>query len=48
MYGNSLDNAILGFGIACAVIGAAIFAVLFWLVPWVWELVKPWLHTVTA
>lgn len=29
-------------------IGAATFAVLFWLVPWLWAWVKPWLHSVTG
>ncbi|MEE7545754.1 hypothetical protein HF319_00690 [Xanthomonas sp. Kuri4-1] len=48
MYGNSLDGMIVAFGIICALIGAAVLAVLFWGLPWVWELVRPWLHTVTA
>ncbi len=35
--------------IALAVIaGAALMAILVWLIPWLWELVKPWLHAVTG
>ncbi|MBO9766503.1 MULTISPECIES: hypothetical protein [Xanthomonas] len=48
MYGNSLDGAFTALLVVAGVAGAAIFALLFWLVPWLWELVKPWLHTVTA
>ncbi|UXB37722.1 hypothetical protein [Stenotrophomonas maltophilia] len=48
MYGNSLDGMFVGFAIICALAGAAVFALLFWLVPWVWELIKPWLHMVTT
>ncbi|SOU10853.1 hypothetical protein LMG19145_01959 [Xanthomonas arboricola pv. fragariae] len=48
MYGNSFDGMIGCFATACALAGGAIFAVAFWLIPWLWELLKPWLHTVTA
>lgn len=48
MYGNSLDGMFVAFGVICALIGGAIFAVAYWLVPWLWELIKPWLHMVTA
>ncbi|QXF03595.1 MULTISPECIES: hypothetical protein [Xanthomonas] len=48
MYGSSLDGMFIGFAIMCALVGATIFALLFWLVPWLWELIKPWLHMVTA
>lgn len=48
MYSNSFYGLFLGFGLICAGIGAAIFAVLFWLIPWLWTLVKPWLHAVTG
>lgn len=44
----SFENLFLGFGIICALIGAAIFGFFFWLIPWLWELVKPWLHTITG
>jgi hypothetical protein len=48
MYSDWFAQAILVFGIMCAVIGAAIVGLCFWLVPWLWEVAKPWLHTVTA
>lgn len=48
MYGNSFDGMIGCFAAACALAGGAIFALLFWLVPWLWDLVKPWLHAVSA
>lgn len=48
MYGDSIGNAIIGFGILCAIAGAAVCGVAFWLIPWLWELLKPWLHAVTG
>ncbi len=48
MYGNSFDGLIGCFATACALVGAAIFAVAFWLLALLWELIKPWLHMVTA
>jgi hypothetical protein len=37
------------FGLVLAMsAGAALMAIPFWLIPWLWELVKPWLHMVTA
>ena len=45
---GNLDGAIAVFMVACGLIGAAIMATLFWGVPWVWGLVKPWLHVVTG
>lgn len=39
----------IGFGLVLAMAaGAALMAILFWLIPWLWELVKPWIHMVTA
>ncbi len=36
-------------GIVLAMIaGAALMVVLFWLVPWLWSLIEPWLHLVMA
>ena len=48
MYGSSFDGMFLGFAIICMAIGAAVFAFLFWFLPWLWELVKPWLHAITG
>jgi len=45
---DGIGNA-FAFGLVLAVAaGAALMAILFWLIPWLWELVKPWLHMVTA
>ena len=30
------------------VVGMAIMAAFVWLIPWLWELLKPWLHMITA
>lgn len=48
MYGNSLEGAFTFMLFLAAAVGAAIFAVLFWLVPLIWEWIKPWLHALTA
>lgn len=48
MYGNSLEGAFLAILVVAGVIGAAIMAAIVWLIPWLWELVKPWLHQVTS
>jgi len=45
---DGLGN-VFAFGIVLAAcVGAAVMGVLFWLVPWLWGLIKPWLHMVTA
>ena len=48
MYGGDLSGMFLMFGLMCAAIGAAIFGILFWLVPLLWEWIKPWLHAITS
>lgn len=48
MYGSGLDGAFTALMIACGIAGAAIMALLFWGVPWLWGVVKPWLHAVTG
>lgn len=45
---GDLSGAILSFAIVCAVIGGAIMSVLFYVVPWAWQMVKPWLHAITG
>lgn len=47
MMGN-FDDLFTGFVIICALFGAAVMAVVFWVVPWLWSLIKPLLHAVTA
>ena len=46
MYGDM--NPMPAILILGAVIGMAIMAIIFWLIPWLWELIKPWLHLITA
>lgn len=48
MIGSDLENSFIALLVVCGVIGAAIMAVLLWLVPWLWSLVKPMLHAVTG
>lgn len=48
MYVGDLTKAFTAMMVMAALAGAAIFAVLFWLVPLVWEWVKPWLHAITG
>ncbi|MFA5662394.1 hypothetical protein [Castellaniella sp.] len=45
---GDLSGAITAFMVVCGVVGAAIMAVLFWVVPWLWGLIRPWLHAVTG
>lgn len=48
MYGDTLAGAFAAMLVCAALIGAAIFAVLFFGIPWLWEMIKPWLHQVTS
>jgi hypothetical protein len=48
MYGSGLNGLFTAMLVLGAVVGAAIFAILFWLVPLIWEWVKPWLHAMTT
>ena len=48
MYGSGINGAFTAMLVMAALAGAALFALLFWVVPWLWELVKPWLHMVTG
>lgn len=48
MYGSSLDGMFGAMVVFFMVIGAAIAGVCFWIIPWLWSLIKPWLHMVTA
>lgn len=45
---DGIGNA-FAFGLVLAMVaGATLMGVLFWLIPWLWSLIKPWLHMVTA
>lgn len=48
MYGTSLDGMLGAMCVFFLVVGAAIAGVCFWLIPWLWDMVKPWIHAVTA
>lgn len=48
MYGRSLEGMFAAMLFVVALAGAAVMAFLVWVVPWLWGLVKPWLHTLTA
>lgn len=46
---NSYFANAMGKALAWAVIaGMVLMAVLIWLVPWLWSVIKPWLHMITA
>ena len=44
MYGNIFEGIV----IAMIAVGVAIGFVLFVVVPWLWQFVKPWIHMLTA
>lgn len=48
MYGDQISKSITAFAVACVVLGGLIGAFVGWGIPWLWSLVKPWLHMVTA
>lgn len=48
MFFGDLGKAFVAFAVIGGLIGAAAMAVLFWAVPWLWGLIKPWLHMVTG
>ena len=48
MYGEGIAKAMTFIMILCGLAGAGIMMVLFFVVPWLWDLVKPWLHVVTG
>lgn len=43
----NLDGFFSGLLIAGAILGAIACAVLLYGVPWLWDLIRPWLHEVT-
>ena len=48
MYGDGIGRAIHGLMLLCAIAGAVVMGICFWLIPWLWRMVKPWLHMVTG
>lgn len=47
-FGDALAAAFMATIIACIVITALVTTALIFGVPWLWSLLKPWLHMVTA
>lgn len=45
---GDLSGAVTAFMVACGLIGAALMAALFFGVPWLWGLIRPWLYVVTG
>ena len=48
MDGKAIGDAIMGGFIAVAVIAFGLGALLMWGVPKLWELLRPWIHALTA
>ncbi len=48
MYGDHISKSITAFMVFCAIIGGLAVAIGAWLAPWLWSLIKPWLHMATA
>lgn len=49
MFSNDMFTGImLAFGAICIAVGAALVAIVVWVVPWLWALIKPWLHQITG
>lgn len=46
--GDDFKSAAVIFGAICAIAGAILFAAIYFTAPWVWSLIKPWLHAVTG
>ena len=45
---DTLGEAIIGLFIAGLVIGGVVVTVIIFGIPWLWGIVKPWLHMVTV
>lgn len=43
-----LGGAVAAFAVACLAVGAIAAAALIVGVPWLWGLIRPWLHVVTG
>lgn len=47
MYGD-IGRAFNAFVIVCVIASIAVGAIGAFFIPWLWSLIKPWLHMVTA
>lgn len=48
MYGDGIDKAMTFIMILCGLAGAGLMVGAFIVVPWLWGVIKPWLHAVTG
>lgn len=48
MYGDHIGKSITAFGLICLIGGGVLVGSCIYLIPWLWSLIKPWLHMVTA
>ena len=48
MYGRDFTEMFVTLLILAALMGAAVTLVAIHAVPWLWSIVKPWLHTITG
>lgn len=48
MYGGDLNGMFVAMCVFFIGVGIAVAGVCVWLIPWLWSLVKPWLHMVTG
>ncbi|QHJ81780.1 MAG: hypothetical protein [Caudoviricetes sp.] len=48
MYGDHISKSITAFMVFCAILGGLAVAVCAWVIPWLWNMVKPWIHSVTG
>ncbi|MBV2181698.1 MAG: hypothetical protein KUL86_10765 [Castellaniella sp.] len=45
---GDLSSAITALAVAAGIASAAIMGLLFWIVPWLWDLIRPWPHAVAG
>lgn len=48
MYGSGMDNWLVWFAVICVAIGLVIGALVFWLIPLLWNWLVPMIHAATA
>lgn len=47
MYGNMFDGLFKVIFVVGLLAGGAIVAICFFFIPWLWDVLKPWLHAIT-
>lgn len=46
--GSMFEHLIASLVVTCVLAGVALGGVIFWLIPWLWRLAKPWVHSITG